>query len=322
MHFKSADPSARTSTDGNGKAKRKRMTKGERRRMAEDFILLSPQLFLFILLTLVPLVVAIPLLLTDRSNLMDPVVDYIGLENFTRLFEDPDISAAYVPALMRTARFTLLNYMMVYVFGLTLALVMYEVGFRGEFFTIIYLPRMISSLALGYIAVMLFAEATGSLNLLLLELGVIQKPINIKLEQGTTMILPVMMGWQHAGFNMAIFLSGLLSIPQETIEASIVDGAGYFQRLIRVYFPQMASSFIIVTIFCLLGSFSVFGQLIPLGGLYGNPAAEFVSIIFFKYAFGVDRLALGLALTIETFLPLALIGVLLQRLQKRLTYEI
>jgi ABC-type sugar transport system permease subunit len=130
-----------------------------------------------------------------------------------------------------------------------------------------------------------------------------------------------MIGWQYAGFNMALFLSGLLSIPRETIEAAVVDGASYLQRLFGVYFPQMMPSFIIATIFCLIGSFAVFDQLVALGGLYQNPEAEFLSILFFLYGFARNRLALGMTLALEIGVPLLIGGLLLQRLQKRLQYE-
>ena len=129
-----------------------------------------------------------------------------------------------------------------------------------------------------------------------------------------------MIGWRYAGFNVAIFLAGLLSIPTETVEASTVDGASYWKRLWYVYFPQMIPSFIIATIFCLIGSFGVYDELIPLGALSSNNEARLLSVLFFTYAFSSQRLALGLTLTLQTFLPLVVIALLLQRLQRRLQY--
>jgi ABC-type sugar transport system permease subunit len=197
---------------------------------------------------------------------------------------------------------------------------MYQVGFRGGFFTIIYLPMMLSGLATGFVTTMLFSRATGTVNLLLLELGWLQNPIDLKLPTGTTVILPILIGWKYAGFNMAIFLSGLMNIPRETIEAAIVDGASYWQRLIRVYFPQMMPSFIIATIFCLIGSFGIFDELVAMGALYGNQQAFFLSVLFFEYGFLRRRLALGMTLALEVGIPLVFLGVLLQRLQRRLQY--
>jgi len=244
-------------------------------------------------------------------------VNFVGLKNFASVFNDPLIAKDYWPALTKTVQFTGVHYLMVFAFGLTLALLMYEIGFRGGIFTVIYLPYMISGLALGYIALMLFSQSSGTLNLILLELGIIKNPINIKLPTGTTIILPILVGWRYAGYNMAVFLSGLMSIPIETLEAAKVDGANYWQRLFYVYFPQMVPSFVIVTILALFRSFNLFDELVALGGLFQNPAAEFLSIIFFRYGFLADRLSLGMTLAVMTFVPLFIIGLLLQHFQRR-----
>jgi ABC-type sugar transport system permease subunit len=291
-----------------------------RRRILRDWLFILPQFSLYVLLTIVPFIVAIPILFTDMASFTDPTVAPVGLRNFTALFTDPSVQADYLPALRRTLVFVVLNYTTVYIFGLTLALLMFEVGFRGGFFTIIYLPLMVSGLAVGYMAVMLFSRETGTANLLLRQLGVIQTPIDIYSAEGTAFILPLLVGWRYAGYNMAIFLSGLLSIPSETIEASIVDGANYWQRLWRIYFPQMLPSFILATTMCLIGSFAVFDELVAMGALYVNPEAKLLSILFFTYGFQVNRLAMGMTLAVITFVPLVVLGVFLQRLQKRLQY--
>ena len=292
----------------------------QRRRMLEDWAFISPQLILFVLLTIVPFFVAIPILFTDMAQFNDPQINPVGLRNFLAIFNDRSVQADYFPALRRTIIFVLLNYTTVYIFGLSLALLMYEVGFRGGFFTVIYLPLMVSGLAVGYMAVMLFSKETGTANLLLEETGLLKTPINIYSATGTAFVLPLMVGWRYAGYNMAIFLSGLLGIPKETIEASIVDGASYWQRLWKVYFPQMWPSFILATTMCLIGSFAVFDELVAMGALYVNPEAKLLSILFFTYGFQIERLAMGMTLAVETFLPLVFLGIALQRLQRRVQY--
>lgn len=291
------------------------------RRILTDWAFILPQLILFFSLTILPFFIGLPTVFTDRLSFVDPEVEYVGLDNFVKPFTEPGIKDEFFPALGRSVRFTLLNYVMVFAFGLTLALLMYEVGFKGGFFTVIYLPMMLSGLAIGFIATMLFSRSTGTANLLLMDLGLIDKAIDIKSASGLSIILPLLTGWRYAGFNMAIFLAGLLSIPKESIEASIVDGASYIQRLVRVYFPQMISSFIIATIFCLIGSFNIFDELVALGALYGNQEANFLSVVFFTYGFQRGRLAVGLTMALELGIPLLVVGILLQRIQRRFQYE-
>ncbi len=300
--------------------KKEKLGKLERRRILEDWAFILPQLVIFIFLTIIPFFVAIPILFTDMAQFNDPKINPVGLRNFTALFTDPSVQRDYLPAFRRTIVFVVLNYTTVYIFGLSLALLMYEVGFRGGFFTVVYLPLMVSGLAVGYMAVMLFSRETGTANLLFLELGLIKEPFDLYSAEGTAFILPLLVGWRYAGYNMAIFLSGLLAIPQETIEASIVDGTNYWQRLTRVYFPQMWPSFILATTMCLIGSFAVFDELVAMGALYVNPEAKLLSILFFTYGFQVERLAMGMTLAVMTFLPLVFVGIALQRLQRRLQY--
>ncbi len=299
---------------------KKKMGKLERVRILQDWAFLLPQLVIFVFLTIAPFFVAIPILFTDMAQFNDPQINPVGLRNFLALFNDPSVLRDYIPAFRRTIIFVILNYTTVYIFGLSLALLMYEVGFRGGFFTVIYLPLMVSGLAVGYMAVMLFSRETGTANLLLMELGIIKKGIDIYSAEGTAFILPLLVGWRYAGYNMAIFLSGLLSIPYETVEAAIVDGASYWQRLTRIYFPQMWPSFILATTMCLIGSFAVFDELVAMGALYVNPEAKLLSILFFTYGFQVERLAMGMTLAVESFLPLVFLGIALQRLQRRVQY--
>ncbi len=138
---------------------------------------------------------------------------------------------------------------------------------------VIFLPLMLSGVGLGMILSMLFSVDSGSINLLLLKLGVITNPVDIKDSGATAVILPLLVGWRYAGYNMAIFLSGLLSIPADTIEAAVVDGVSYRQRLRYIYLPQIIPSITITTILCLLGSFGVFDECIGLGALQGNQSA-------------------------------------------------
>jgi len=300
--------------------KKRRRSKRANRRIRRDWLFIAPQLTLFVLLTIVPFFVAIPILFTDMSQFNDPQIHAVGFRNFLAIFTDASVQRDYFPALRRTLIFVILNYTTVYIFGLALALLMYEVGFRGGFFTIVYLPLMVSGLAIGYMAVMLFSRETGTANQLLVQSGILKKPIDMYSPKGTAFILPMLVGWRYAGFNMAIFLAGLLAIPKETIEASVVDGASYLQRLWRIYFPQMLPSFILATTMALIGGFAVFDELVAMGALYVNPEAKLLSILFFTYGFQIERYALGMTLAVETFLPLVVLGVILQRLQRRLQF--
>ena len=303
----------------------KKLLTTERKRTLWEVVFVAPQLILYVGLTIVPLLISIPIVLTNRANFTDLTVDAVGLSNFVNIFQFP-LSDIFFSALARTVLLTFLNYVTVFAFGLTLALLLFEGKFGGLFFTIIYLPYMLSGFGVGILLIMLFSRDQGSLNLLFMEMGVLKTPFDIKDPSITAVALALVLGWRYAGFNMALFLSGLLSIPIETIEASRVDGASYLQRLRYVYLPQIVPSIIIATIFCLIGSFGVFDEAVGLGAFYGNPAAEFFAISVFKMGFGtaigqqIGTLAEGMTMALVVFVPLTLMAAYLVRLQKRLQY--
>jgi ABC-type sugar transport system permease subunit len=216
------------------------------------------------------------------------------------------------------------NYLTVLLFGMGLALLMYELVARVQrtMFVVIYLPYIISGLGVGMFIELLFARDTGSFNLLLELLHIVRDPINLKSSGLSLAALVLFVGWRYAGFNMAIFLSGLLTIPVDTIDAAKIDGTSYVQRFRHVYLPQIVSSMAIATISCLVGSFGIFDECIGFGALYGNKYARLFSVVLFGMGsqgsvVSGGKLSEGVASSIVVFVPLIVVAVLIFRWQKR-----
>lgn len=94
--------------------------------------------------TILPFFVALPIILTDKVSFIDKDVDFIWMQNIINIFRPP-ISEEFIPAVIRSAVFTVINYGMVWLFGMTLALLMYELTSRVRrgFFTVIYMPYIV-----------------------------------------------------------------------------------------------------------------------------------------------------------------------------------
>ena len=292
-----------------------------------DILFIGPQYIIYLVFTIIPFFIALPMIFTDRLNFLDQSVNFIGFNNFSYIFKEP-LKSIFIPAVERTAVFVIINYGMVYLLGMTLALMMFEYksALKKSFFNIIYLPHMISGFGTGMLLLMLFSPDTGSLNLLLMKIGLLQTPINIKDSTITAIALPILVGWRAAGFNMALFLSGLLSVPADTIDASRVDGVNYLQKLRYVYFPQMVPSIIMATIFCMIGSFGIFDEPVGMGGLYGNTNAEYFAVLLFKMGFSgnggaqTGTLSQAVTMSMVVYMPLLCIAFGLNKLQKKLQY--
>ena len=305
-------------------------TTRSRRELQRDLIYIVPQYAIYLVMQLIPFAIALPIILTDQVDFLDQDIAFIGLDNIRSLFEEP-LRDRFFAALWRTTVFSVVNYSMVFLFGFLLALAMFEVASRlkGAFFTIIYLPWMVSGVGIGLIMIMLFSTDTGTMNLILEALGLGRNLLDVKSEAVALFALPFLYGWKAAGFNMALFLGGLLAIPTETIESSKLDGAGYLQRVRHVYLPQIVPSIIIATIFSIINSFGIFDELVGLGALAGNTNAEFLSIFIYQLGFGaaavggakIGTLAQGITVALLVFLPLVVVAFYLNRLQKKMSYH-
>lgn len=289
----------------------------------DELVYFLPQFVIYITFTLLPLLVAVPIIFTNRVNFIDPTVEFVGIQNFIDIFRSP-IVEEMVPAVARTAVFTAVTFLNIFIIGLPLALIVYEFKSRwnGPFFTIVYMPYVTAPIGVGILLTMLFSLDSGTMNLLLLELGLLSRPINIVEENVARWALPLMVGWRNAGFNMAILLSGLLTISNETVEASLVDGASYPQRLTRIYLPQIIPSIVIATIVTLLRSFGNFDIPVGFGGLRGNRSAYFLSVMLYQMGFGgsatqTATLAHAVTISFVVYLPLVIVAIFLNRIQRR-----
>ncbi|RVT86682.1 sugar ABC transporter permease [Rhodobacteraceae bacterium CCMM004] len=301
-----------------------------RREFLTDLIYIAPQYVIYIGLQLLPFAIALPIIFTDQVDFLDQDVNWVGFDNIASLFQAPLDDRLY-QALRRTVIFSVVNYLMVFLFGFLLALAMFELvsKLKGIFFTIIYMPWMLSGIGVGLIMVMLFSTDTGSFNLIVSELGADGNAFDAKSETTALFVLPFMYGWKAAGFNMALFLGGLLAIPTETIESARMDGAGYWKRVWYIYLPQIVPSIIIATIFSIINSFGIFDELVGLGALAGNQNAEFMSIFIYQLGFGsatmggakIGTLAQGITASLVIFLPLVFLAFWLNRLQKKMSYH-
>lgn len=296
--------------------------KNKKEKITDVFFVL-PQFTLYLLLTIIPFLLIIFVMFTDVVSVNSNTFNFIGLGNFKEIF-NPQLFPRFFDVVRRTVIFTLINYCTVWIFGFTLALIIYEKVIRAQraFNIIIFLPYVISGMAAGMFLPLLFNPDSGSLNLLLMKLGWINEAINIKTKLGTAIGLPLLVGWRFAGYNMAIFLLGLVGIPEDTINASKIDGASYFQRLRYVYLPQIVPSIILVTVSCLIGSFGIFDEPVGMGGLAGNENAQVFSLLLYRIGTWAQMgsLSMGMALSFIVNVPLILIAIYLLRVQKKLQY--
>lgn len=170
---------------------------------------------------------------------------WIGLENFTKMFSDPDFRVA----LTNTIQIEVLRLIFAFPAPLALALLlnsMVSEKLKRTMQTIVYLPHFLSWVIVISIWRQVFGGA-GVVNNILHDLGM--APINIMNNPDTFIGLVISQGiWKEAGWGTIIFLAALTKVELQLYEAAVVDGAGGFRRMIDVTLPAIKPVVILLLI--------------------------------------------------------------------------
>jgi len=214
-------------------------------------------------------------------------VEFVGMENFDRLFADE----TYIASFRTTAVFSLL----VAVIGLGLALVLAVMAnrvIRGStvYRTLLVWPYAVAPAIAGVLWLFMFAPSVGIVSHALNAAGY---PWNHLLDSGDAMALIVTAAvWKQISYNFLFFLAGLQSIPKSLIEAAAIDGAGPWRRFWTVVFPLLSpTTFFLLVINVVYAFFDTFG--IVDASTQGGPGKDTAILVYKLYYDGFKALDFG-----------------------------
>ena len=267
-------------------------------------IFVLPTMLAFLIGFLIPFIMGIYLSFCNFTTVTD--AQFVGLANYIRIFTDP--SSNFLHSLWLTSLFTVVNVILINVFGFVLALLLVR-GFRGTnlFRTVFFMPNLIGGIVLGWIW-----------NLLLT--GILAK-------FGRTLVysetygfwgLTVLMLWQQAGYMMIIYIAGLQSIPDDLIEAASIDGATPLQTLFKIKIPMVMPSITICTFLTLTNSFKLFDQNLALLSAESSGKLKLLALDIYETFYGRNGWeGAGQAKAVVFTIIVALIAMVQMRLTNR-----
>ncbi len=222
-----------------------------------------------------------------QSDAFGTSVEYVGLENFRRLWADE----SYLASFHTTAVFSVL----VAVSGLAISLllaVMADRVIRGAmaYKTLLIWPYAVAPAIAGVLWLFMFAPSIGIVSFWLRQAGV---DWNHLLNGDHAMTLIVMAAvWKQISYNFLFFLAGLQSIPKSLIEAAAIDGAGPWRRFWTVQFPLLTpTSFFLLVINIVYAFFDTFA--IVDAATEGGPGKDTSILVYKLYYDGFKALDLG-----------------------------
>ena len=199
------------------------------------FVFLFPGLFVLIGILIFPIGFMIRLSLSSWDTFY-PGLDFIGIENYVRLFTD---DSRFWESFFRLSFLSVTTVSLQYIIGFSLALMVWrDIVFKRFFRVLFLIPMMTTPVIMTVIWRTFFHESLGPFNDILRIFGIAPPWLtNEHLAKDTIIIVEV---WQWTPFMFLLLLAGLLSLPKEPFLAASVDGAGPIRKFIYVTFPLMA----------------------------------------------------------------------------------
>ena len=214
-------------------------------------------------------------------------VEFVGLENFERLFSD----STYLASFKVTAIFSLL----VAGCGLGISLLLAVMANRvvraaTVYKTLLIWPYAVAPVVAGVLWIFMFASPMGIVSYALRQIGI---DWNHLLNSNHAMALIVVAAvWKQISYNFLFFLAGLQSIPKSLIEAAAIDGASPWHRFWTITFPLLSpTTFFLLVINVVYAFFDTFG--IVDATTKGGPGKDTAILVYKVYYDGFKALDMG-----------------------------
>jgi len=267
-----------------------------------------PALFIYGAFTIYPFFYGIYISFCEWSGFGEPT--FIGIQNYLKI---PGDSAVF-SALAHNALYAVGTVSVKVVFGFLIALILNK-SLKGitAFRTILFIPVVISFIAIGAIWTWILNPTQGLLNNLLIAIGVMDRG-NVTAwlgdERYALISLMIVDLWKWMGYHIVLFLAGLQTISPDLYESAEIDGVNWYQKTVYITIPQIKNVFYMNLTFCLVGAFNVFDIVMAMteGGPYG--ATEVISKYIYDTSFGATNM-FGYAMSISMFVFVLMLAVTL-----------
>jgi multiple sugar transport system permease protein len=269
-------------------------------------LLLAPYLLGTLVLVLLPLVLTLPMALTDYNGLGLP--EWIGFANLGGLLQNP----LFLTASRNTLYYTALLVPLRVVAALTLALLLSQRRGAGLYRAAVYVPTVVPGVAYALIWLWVLNPLSGPLNGLLALLGL---PAPAWLADPLTAVPAlVLAALFQLGESFVVLLAGLSAIPREYYQVAALDGANRWQRLRYITLPLLGPWVLLVTIREVIASVqnSFTPALIMTGG---GPyyATLFLPQLIYNTAFEQLRFGQAAAMTLVHMASIVVLLLLIYR---------
>lgn len=287
-------------------------SKKKRVREITDYIkFVFPMLVLYILFFIFPLFQTIGYSFTDYNGI-NPRKEFTGLTNYVDVFQDK----WFYNSMLFTGKSVILMILLANVLGFLLALALNtKIKSRNILRAIVFCPFVFNNVTVGFIWQFLLGRFMTDLYPLT---G--WKVFNIGWLSDSSLVLYSVVFvklWQSIGYFMVIYLAGLQLLPQDPLEAAVLDGCTGIKMIRYITIPLMKPTAFVCIFLAITESLNMFPLIMSLTNGGPGHASENISLYIYNEAFKSHRMGYASALAVI----LTIIMTIIAGLQMKLTRE-
>ena len=287
-------------------------SKKKRVREITDYIkFVFPMLILYILFFILPLFQTIGYSFTDYNGI-NPKKEFTGLTNYFDVFQDK----WFYNSMAFTGKSVLLMILLANVLGFLLALALNtKIRSRNILRAIVFCPFVFNNVTVGFIWQFLLGRFMTDLYPLT---G--WKVFNIGWLSDNSLVLYSVVFvklWQSIGYFMVIYLAGLQLLPQDPLEAALIDGCTGIKMIRYITIPLMKPTAFVCIFLAITESLNMFPLIMSLTNRGPGHASENISLNIYNESFKSHRMGYASALAVI----LTIIMTIIAGLQMKLTRE-
>ena len=226
-----------------------------------------PALLCFTVSFLIPMVWGAVLSFCSFSTITN--AEFVGLSNYVRAFT---IDNYFTSALLFTLAFTVVTVITINILAFALALMLTRgIPCTNAFRTIFFMPNLIGGIVLGWIWQMIINGF----------LAYYEKTLLSDSIYGFWGLV-ILLNWQNVGYMMVIYIAAIQNIPEDMLEAAMIDGANGRTTLFRIIIPSVMPSITICLFLTTTNGFKLYDQNLALTNGAPNHGTEMLALNIFN----------------------------------------
>jgi raffinose/stachyose/melibiose transport system permease protein len=254
-----------------------------------------------------------------RWNFVSPNMIFVGIENYVRMFlNDPVYLRSLVNVILLAAQSSAIQIPI----GVALATIVLRYRrIGGLFWAIIFLPYVISSVAVSLIWTWMYNPYFGSINVFLrtIGLGFLARPWLGDINTALIAIFGTV-NWIYIGLTTTMTIATLKSIPPSIFESARIDGLSGFQEFRKITLPLLKELIVVLVIIDIAGAFKFFDLIWVMTQGGPSDSTHVTTTWLYRAAFRSSEPGYGAAIGVTIFIfSFVIVQLLIKFTRSRLT---